>query len=141
MWKYDSYGKVLYMLLRVFHICSTNAWYSDPLFLFYLFILPHLSFFFNRRYVWCGNAFPVWVSLEKAAGVEGTDAKCAFSDASERCQRRWIHQLPWQCRLQVSHVLSYTTTCSQSEWTSQMLIFLQTGIPRTWMFWFRFHLQ
>lgn len=35
MWKYDSYGKLLYMLLRVLHICSTNAGYSDPLFLFY----------------------------------------------------------------------------------------------------------
>lgn len=129
---YDSNRKVLYMLLRVFHICST---YVDILF------LSCLSFFITRRYIWCSNAFPMWVSLEKASRVEGSDAKCAFSDASARCQRRWIYQLPWQCRLQVSHVVSQTTTCWQSEWTSQMLIFLRTGIPRNWMFWFRFHLQ
>lgn len=119
-WSKDSNRKVFYMLLKVshlFHLCL----YPDPL--FFSFFWSGFSFF-TRRYIWCSNAFPMWVSLEKAARVEGSDAKCAFSDASERCQRRWIHQLPRQCRLQVSHVASYTSTCSQSEWTSQMLIFL-----------------
>lgn len=56
----------------------------------------------RRCHLWCGHALPVGMSVEETPGAEGSDPQRPFPDAPARRQRRGLHQLPRQRRLQVS---------------------------------------